>query len=221
MFYDDIFVFCTCLFISKRWCHMTIWVLVNYNQLGCGRCCVFASVFLHSHFPLKIVLYGCLEVRYSIFISIHWCNAILQIAFFTFLIVFSACIVFSMSFLFLFFLNKKKKNRRVSQLPAWGADRIMNARYFWHSFLQSEKSKKAGNIPPLSLLIDFLKVSYMGCSKLIVLEEDINFNQRAASLLVSITLELDVYVLFALNFVIGNKKPPFFSPVTAFWHRKF
>ncbi|CAI9118559.1 OLC1v1020146C1 [Oldenlandia corymbosa var. corymbosa] len=48
---------------------------------------------------------------------------------------------------------------------------------------QSEKSKKAGNSPPLELLVDFLKVSYMGGSKLIVLGEDINFNQRATTLL--------------------------------------
>ncbi|KAL3505880.1 hypothetical protein ACH5RR_031262 [Cinchona calisaya] len=48
---------------------------------------------------------------------------------------------------------------------------------------QSEKSKKAGNAPPTTLLINFLKASSMGGSKLILLEEDMNFNQRAASLL--------------------------------------
>ncbi|KDP40132.1 hypothetical protein JCGZ_02130 [Jatropha curcas] len=47
---------------------------------------------------------------------------------------------------------------------------------------QSEKSKKAGNAPPTTLLIDFLKSSYDGCSDLLLLEEDMNFNSRAASL---------------------------------------
>ncbi|KAL7144666.1 hypothetical protein ABFS83_07G028000 [Erythranthe nasuta] len=47
---------------------------------------------------------------------------------------------------------------------------------------QSEKSKKAGNSPPTTLLIEFLKTSHKGCSELVLLEEDMNFNQRAASL---------------------------------------
>lgn len=47
---------------------------------------------------------------------------------------------------------------------------------------QSEKSKKAGNAPPTTLLIDFLKASYKGCSDILLLEEDMNFNSRAASL---------------------------------------
>ncbi|XP_024197016.1 DEAD-box ATP-dependent RNA helicase 58, chloroplastic isoform X3 [Rosa chinensis] len=47
---------------------------------------------------------------------------------------------------------------------------------------QSEKSKKAGNAPPPTLLVDFLKASYQGCSDILLLEEDMNFNSRAASL---------------------------------------
>ncbi|XP_061991826.1 DEAD-box ATP-dependent RNA helicase 58, chloroplastic isoform X1 [Rosa rugosa] len=47
---------------------------------------------------------------------------------------------------------------------------------------QSEKSKKAGNAPPTTLLVDFLKASYQGCSDILLLEEDMNFNSRAASL---------------------------------------
>ncbi|XP_062168489.1 DEAD-box ATP-dependent RNA helicase 58, chloroplastic isoform X2 [Alnus glutinosa] len=47
---------------------------------------------------------------------------------------------------------------------------------------QSEKSKKAGNVPSTTLLVDFLKVSYVGCSDIHLLEEDTNFNLRAASL---------------------------------------
>ncbi|KAG8373041.1 hypothetical protein BUALT_Bualt12G0129600 [Buddleja alternifolia] len=47
---------------------------------------------------------------------------------------------------------------------------------------QSEKSKKAGNVPPTTLLIEFLKASNGGCPEIVVLEEDMNFNQRAASL---------------------------------------
>ncbi|XP_031276585.1 DEAD-box ATP-dependent RNA helicase 58, chloroplastic isoform X2 [Pistacia vera] len=47
---------------------------------------------------------------------------------------------------------------------------------------QSEKSKKAGNSPSTTLLIDFLKTSYGGSSDILLLEEDMNFNSRAASL---------------------------------------
>lgn len=47
---------------------------------------------------------------------------------------------------------------------------------------QSEKSKKAGHAPPTTLLIEFLKTSYIGCSDILLLEEDMNFNARAASL---------------------------------------
>ncbi|XP_073226731.1 DEAD-box ATP-dependent RNA helicase 58, chloroplastic isoform X2 [Cicer arietinum] len=48
---------------------------------------------------------------------------------------------------------------------------------------QSEKSKKAGNAPSTSLLIDFLKASYHGSLDILLLEDDMNFNSRAASLL--------------------------------------
>ncbi|KAF7837246.1 DEAD-box ATP-dependent RNA helicase 58, chloroplastic isoform X1 [Senna tora] len=48
---------------------------------------------------------------------------------------------------------------------------------------QSEKSKRAGNAPSTSLLIDFLKTSYQGSLDILLLEEDMNFNSRAVSLL--------------------------------------
>ncbi|XP_031108305.1 DEAD-box ATP-dependent RNA helicase 58, chloroplastic isoform X1 [Ipomoea triloba] len=48
--------------------------------------------------------------------------------------------------------------------------------------VQSEKSKKAGDPPPTTLLVNFLKSSLMGFSEISLLEEDMNFNQRAASL---------------------------------------
>ncbi|XP_062108418.1 DEAD-box ATP-dependent RNA helicase 58, chloroplastic isoform X1 [Humulus lupulus] len=47
---------------------------------------------------------------------------------------------------------------------------------------QSEKSKKAGNVPPTTLLVDFLMASYNGDSDVLLLEEDMNFNLRATSL---------------------------------------
>ncbi|KAE9455350.1 hypothetical protein C3L33_12752, partial [Rhododendron williamsianum] len=53
---------------------------------------------------------------------------------------------------------------------------------------QSEKSKRAGHAPPTTLLIEFLKTSYTGCSDILLLEEDMNFNVRAASFSVSIEL---------------------------------
>ncbi|KAI8561348.1 hypothetical protein RHMOL_Rhmol04G0331900 [Rhododendron molle] len=46
---------------------------------------------------------------------------------------------------------------------------------------QSEKSKRAGHAPPTTFLIEFLKTSYTGCSDILLLEEDMNFNVRAAS----------------------------------------
>ncbi|KAI4317773.1 hypothetical protein L6164_025616 [Bauhinia variegata] len=48
---------------------------------------------------------------------------------------------------------------------------------------QSEKSKKMGNAPSTTLLIDFLKTSYQGSLDILLLEEDMNFNSRASSLL--------------------------------------
>ncbi|KAL2484597.1 DEAD-box ATP-dependent RNA helicase 58 [Abeliophyllum distichum] len=47
---------------------------------------------------------------------------------------------------------------------------------------QSEKSKNAGNPPPTTLLVEFLKTSHIECSEIILLEENMNFNERAASL---------------------------------------
>ncbi|CAL5392960.1 unnamed protein product [Camellia sinensis] len=50
-----------------------------------------------------------------------------------------------------------------------------------HGFV-SEKSKKAGHAPPTTLLIELLKTSLPGCFDIIIPEEDMNFNFRAASL---------------------------------------
>ncbi|KAF8392432.1 hypothetical protein HHK36_022774 [Tetracentron sinense] len=47
---------------------------------------------------------------------------------------------------------------------------------------QSEKSKKAGNAPSTTRTIEFLKTSYGECLEILLLEEDMNFNSRAASL---------------------------------------
>lgn len=55
----------------------------------------------------------------------------------------------------------------------------------FYLFGQSEKSKKAGNASSATLLINFLKASYEGYSDILLLEEDMNFNSRAASLSVS------------------------------------
>ncbi|KAK4405697.1 DEAD-box ATP-dependent RNA helicase 58, chloroplastic [Sesamum angolense] len=51
----------------------------------------------------------------------------------------------------------------------------------YHRFV-SEKSKKAGNAPPTTALFEFLKTSYGECLELVLLEEDMNINQRAISL---------------------------------------
>ncbi|XP_022021416.1 DEAD-box ATP-dependent RNA helicase 58, chloroplastic isoform X2 [Helianthus annuus] len=49
-----------------------------------------------------------------------------------------------------------------------------------HRFL-SEKSKKAGNAPATSVVIDVLKNSHKGSHEILLLEEKLNFNSRAAS----------------------------------------
>lgn len=53
-------------------------------------------------------------------------------------------------------------------------------------YMQSEKSKKAGNAPSTTSLVDFLIASYGNDgSEISLLEEDMNFNARAAALSVS------------------------------------
>ncbi|PIA44808.1 hypothetical protein AQUCO_01700423v1 [Aquilegia coerulea] len=47
---------------------------------------------------------------------------------------------------------------------------------------QSEKSKRAGHEPSSTLVINYLIASYNKCSEIRLLEEDMNFNSRAASL---------------------------------------
>ncbi|XP_019053149.1 PREDICTED: DEAD-box ATP-dependent RNA helicase 58, chloroplastic isoform X2 [Nelumbo nucifera] len=47
---------------------------------------------------------------------------------------------------------------------------------------QSEKSKKAGNVPSTIRVVEFLKTSYGECSEILLLEEDMNFNLRASTL---------------------------------------
>jgi len=46
---------------------------------------------------------------------------------------------------------------------------------------QSERSKKAGNPPSTAVVVEFLKSSYKGSLDVLLLEEDMNFNARAAS----------------------------------------
>ncbi|KAL5703216.1 DEAD-box ATP-dependent RNA helicase 58 [Ranunculus cassubicifolius] len=47
---------------------------------------------------------------------------------------------------------------------------------------QSEKSKKAGNEPSTTLVVNFLIASYHKCAEILLLEEDMHFNSRTASL---------------------------------------
>lgn len=63
--------------------------------------------------------------------------------------------------------------------------------------MQSEKSKKAGNPLPTTLLVDYLKTSYGGSLDILVLEEDMNFNLRTASLSVS-AISRDGFLLNSL-----------------------
>lgn len=68
--------------------------------------------------------------------------------------------------------------------------------------MQSEKSKKAGKAPSSSLLIDFFRTSYQGSLDVLLLEEDMNFNSRATSLLVS-AVGIDICILY-LSLRINN-----------------
>ncbi|GAA0147095.1 RNA helicase [Lithospermum erythrorhizon] len=48
---------------------------------------------------------------------------------------------------------------------------------------QSEKSKKAGNASSSTLVVDSLKASPLGCSGIVLLEDEMHINKRTASLL--------------------------------------
>lgn len=78
------------------------------------------------------------------------------------------------------FVRCSKKQRHQTLLSLLQSDAPKSGIIFVGE--QSEKSKKAGNAPPTIDLVDFLKTSYGGCSEILLLEEDMNFNSRAASL---------------------------------------
>ncbi|KAM7462750.1 hypothetical protein LguiA_030871 [Lonicera macranthoides] len=73
-----------------------------------------------------------------------------------------------------------KKERHSTLLSLLQSDAPQSAIIFVGE--QSEKSKNAGNAQPTTLLIDRLKSSHAGNSEILLLEEDMNFNSRAASL---------------------------------------
>lgn len=83
--------------------------------------------------------------------------------------------------------------------------------FFSDSYFQSEKSKKAGNDPSTTLLIEFLKTSYDGSLEILLLEEDMNFNSRAASL----TVRGSIFLRFWYSMLTLFYKPSTIS------HRKF
>nr|URM60727.1 Whirly family protein [Gymnema sylvestre] len=78
------------------------------------------------------------------------------------------------------FLVCQKGERHLKLLSALQSDVPQSAIIFIGE--QSERSKKAGNAPPTTLIVDFLKASLVGSSEIILLEENINFNERAALL---------------------------------------
>ncbi|XP_051130506.1 DEAD-box ATP-dependent RNA helicase 58, chloroplastic isoform X2 [Andrographis paniculata] len=73
-----------------------------------------------------------------------------------------------------------KKERHLTLLNLLNSDSPKSAIIFVGE--QSEKSKKAGKAPPVTLLFDFLKTSYGENLELVLLEEEMNLSQRAASL---------------------------------------
>ncbi|XP_058082524.1 DEAD-box ATP-dependent RNA helicase 58, chloroplastic isoform X5 [Magnolia sinica] len=73
------------------------------------------------------------------------------------------------------------KNRRLHVLLSMlRIDRPKSAIIFVNE--QSENSKKAGNPPSTTSVVEFLKSSYSECLNILLLEEDLNFNARAVSL---------------------------------------
>ncbi|XP_021889418.1 DEAD-box ATP-dependent RNA helicase 58, chloroplastic isoform X2 [Carica papaya] len=85
------------------------------------------------------------------------------------------------SCLFHRFVICSKKKRHQMLLSSLESDAPESGIIFVNE--QSEKSKKAGNSPSTTLVFEFLKTSYRGPLDVLLLEEDMNFNSRAASLL--------------------------------------
>ncbi|XP_024960029.1 DEAD-box ATP-dependent RNA helicase 58, chloroplastic [Cynara cardunculus var. scolymus] len=77
------------------------------------------------------------------------------------------------------FLICSRSERHSALLSLLQSDAPQSAIIFVN--LQSEKSKKAGNAPSTTVLIDALKNSHIGGHEILLLEEKINFNSRAAS----------------------------------------
>ncbi|KAK6913893.1 DEAD/DEAH box helicase domain [Dillenia turbinata] len=79
------------------------------------------------------------------------------------------------------FVICSKRERRQTLLSLLQSDTPQSGIIFVGE--QSEKSKRAGNPPASTLVIDFLKTtSYGQCSDILLLEEDMNFNLRTTSL---------------------------------------
>ncbi|PWA50016.1 P-loop containing nucleoside triphosphate hydrolases superfamily protein [Artemisia annua] len=77
------------------------------------------------------------------------------------------------------FLVCSRSDRRSALLSLLQSDKPQSAIIFVNE--QSEKSKKAGNAPATDVVIDALKSSHIGSHEILLLEEKINFNSRAAS----------------------------------------
>ncbi|MFS8005761.1 putative RNA helicase [Helianthus anomalus] len=77
------------------------------------------------------------------------------------------------------FLICSRNERHSALLSLLQSDAPQSAIIFVNE--QSEKSKKAGNAPATSVVIDVLKNSHKGCHEILLLEEKLNFNSRAAS----------------------------------------
>ncbi|KAJ0714146.1 putative RNA helicase [Helianthus annuus] len=81
--------------------------------------------------------------------------------------------------IFFFMCICSRNERRSALLSLLQSDAPQSAIIFVNE--QSEKSKKAGNAPATSVVIDVLKNSHKGCHEILLLEEKLNFNSRAAS----------------------------------------
>ncbi|KAF5773523.1 putative RNA helicase [Helianthus annuus] len=77
------------------------------------------------------------------------------------------------------FLICSRNERHSALLSLLQSDAPQSAIIFVNE--QSEKSKKAGNAPATSVVIDVLKNSHKGSHEILLLEEKLNFNSRAAS----------------------------------------
>ncbi|WCJ23700.1 DEAD-box ATP-dependent RNA helicase 58 chloroplastic [Euphorbia peplus] len=136
-------------------------LLTSYSSCN-NRQTVFASASIPQH---RRFLHDCIQQKWTKKDAVHvHVNAIQPMP---------SCLQHR-------FLVCSKKTRHQALLSLLQSDAPESAIVFVGE--QSEKSKKAGNAPPTTFLVDRLIASYGNGKHIVLLEEEVNFNSRAASL---------------------------------------